>query len=57
MFKVDQDFSQYGEERIILDYFSRCFGGSTSTASTPALMTASWAATRALASSMGGEVS
>jgi FkbM family methyltransferase len=27
MFNVDQDFSQYGEQRIILDFFSRCSTG------------------------------
>jgi len=26
-FKVDQDFSQYGEQPIILDFFSTCSGG------------------------------
>src|SRR5262245_44685352 len=30
MFNVDQDFSQYGEQRIILDFFSRCSTGFNS---------------------------
>ncbi len=30
MFKVDQDFSQYGEQRIILDFFSGCTEGFNS---------------------------
>lgn len=30
MFNVDQDFSQYGEQQIILDFFSRCSTGFNS---------------------------